>query len=572
LPETKLGILPGFGGTQRLPRLIGLPKALDIILAGKTLKPGQARSYGLVSEIVPYPQLVERAEAILLKRQRTKEKSISLIDKFLTFTSPGRKIVQRGAEKQIQRATKGFYPAQPAALQSCLFGLQKGLKAGFDFEAKELGRLLVTPESKALVRLFFLTEDAKGIGRSARAGVSEMRAVVVGAGIMGAGIASSLARRDIHVVLKDTSQQALDKAIAHIKEFLDKRRHLKEKEKSFILNRIETTTSDSANIGNATIAIEAIVERMDVKKAVFSSLSEAMPEDAILATNTSSLSVSEIAESVKHPERVVGMHFFNPVEKMPLVEIVRGEKTDERTTAVVAALTSKLGKFPIVVQDVPGFLVNRILTPYLNEAGFLLVDGYSISDIDSAAVSFGMPMGPVRLLDEVGLDVAMHVSEVMVEGYGSRMKSPGLVSKMVQASRLGKKSGKGFYDFSSSPSRPAEDIVDLLGLKRERDLGDKKVVIDRLVMSLINEAVLCLDEGVAGTPGEEAAKQIDLGTVMGTGFPPFRGGLLFYAEGLGAKAILQTLRHLEKQHGDRFQPVRGIVDRAESGKSFFSAS
>lgn len=571
LPEVKLGILPGFGGTQRLPRLIGLPKALDIILAGKTLKSKPAKKAGLVHEIVPYDQLVSKAEKIALRQERTREISISLADKFLTFTAPGRYLVRRSAEAGIKKKTKGHYPAPPAALQSVLYGLKHGKEKGYPLEAKELGKLAVTPESKALVRLFFLSEDAKRVGKAAREEVKGLQTAVIGAGVMGAGIAGTLAKNGFGVILKDTKQEALDKGVEHIKKALSKSRSLSEADREKVLERITPSLEDPPSLKDVSVVIEAIVENLDVKKKVLSDIAGKVDEAAIITSNTSSLSLTEIGEALPKPELTAGMHFFNPVERMPLVEIIRGEKTADRTIVLIAAIAAQLGKFPVVVKDVPGFLVNRILSPYLNEAGFLLKDGYSVEDVDSAALQFGMPMGPVRLIDEVGLDVATHVAEVMIAGYGERMAGAGLADKLVDAGRLGKKSGGGFYDYEGKDESVSPKALTLLGLEKKREIGDRKTVIDRLMMSLINEAVLCLDEGVAGVPGEGAANQIDLATVMGMGFPPFRGGLIAYAEKLGAKEILQTLEHLKGQCGDRFTAVEGITKRAEGGKSFYEA-
>jgi len=571
LPEVKLGILPGFGGTQRLPRLIGLPRALDIILAGKTLKAQQALRYGLVNEIVSAQNLLSRAEAIALGNSEAKSKPLDLKTKLLTFTGIGRGIVRRQAAASVRKESKGFYPAPPAALEATVYGLGHGMKAGLDFEARELGRLVVTPESKSLVNLFFLTEQAKGLGKAGKKAVESINAVVVGAGAMGAGIAGSLARSECSVILKDTSDASLKHGIEHIKNGLAKSKSLTEQERSFILNRIETTSKDSANSANANFAIEAIFEDMELKKKVLGDLSKVVAPEAIIATNTSSLSVSEIAAGIPTPERVVGMHFFNPVEKMPLVEIIRGKQTTDKTALVVAALATKLGKFPIIVNDVPGFLVNRILSPYLNEAAFLVADGYAVQDIDNAALSFGMPMGPVRLLDEIGLDVAAHVSEIMLKGYGARMAGPSYAKALVAAGRKGKKSGGGFYDFQENTASAHPELRKLLGIEKPTQSGEPQAILDRLLMSLINEAVRCLDEGVAGTPGADAANQIDLGSVMGFGFPPFRGGLLYYADTLGAQKIALTLGDLSRKFGERFAPAHGIAKRAESGGTFHTA-
>lgn len=572
LPEIKLGILPGFGGTQRLPRVVGLPKALDIILAGKTLRPKQALACGLVHEVVAVDALRSRAEALALSKKPARSARLSFMDRLLTQYSLGRSVVRNKAVKNLMRETKGHYPAPEAALNAVFLGLEQGTSVGYKFEAQELGRLIVTPESKSLVRLFFLTEQAKALGKPGRKGVEHLHAVVVGAGVMGAGIAGALARNDCHVILKDTSDEALSRGISQIRGHLSKLTYLSDTERSFMLNRVETTTRDSSNVGNSHFAIEAIVESMDAKKKVLGDLAKLLPADAIIASNTSSLSISEIAEAIPHPERVIGMHFFNPVEKMPLVEIVRGKKTGDKAIAIVAALATKLGKFPIVVEDVPGFLVNRILSPYIAEAGYLISDGYSFADIDRAASEFGMPMGPVRLLDEVGLDVAQHVGEIMVAGYGERMKAADHISKLLAAGRKGKKSGAGFYDFSEKGAVPSAAARGLLGTAKPEIQGpNRKEIADRLIMRLINEAVRCLDEGVAGSAGPEAASQIDLGTVMGMGFPPFRGGVLNYAQALGAKTVLDTLQKLSERFGARFAPFEGIRRRAERGSSFLEA-
>ncbi|MCB0311367.1 MAG: enoyl-CoA hydratase/isomerase family protein, partial [Bdellovibrionales bacterium] len=490
LPEIKLGILPGFGGTQRLPRLIGLPRALNMILAGKTLRPKQALKLGLVNEIVPGERLLEHAGAIVAESAQRKSFRVGIVDRLLTYTSIGRSVVRKQSLKQITKETKGFYPAPAAALECAIYGLEHGLQKGLQKEAQELGRLIVTPESKSLVRIFFLTEEAKSIGKSARPDVEHIQAVVVGAGVMGAGIAGVLAKSDCGVIMKDVNDDALKRGMNQIKEYLSKIRHLSDQERSFVLNRIETTSGLSSNVGNANLAIEAIVEKLEVKKKVLGELAGLMPQDSIIATNTSSLSVTEISDAIPNPERVVGMHFFNPVPKMPLIEIVRGKQTSNRAVAIVAALTSKLGKYPIVVNDVPGFLVNRILSPYLNEAAYLLEE-FDVADIDRAATKFGLPMGPLRLLDEVGLDVVTHVSEIMQRGYGERMRGPNYAAQLVMANRLGRKTGQGFYVFEEEKVQPDESVRELLKLKPASTPKDSDQLQERLVFTLINEAVLC---------------------------------------------------------------------------------
>jgi len=452
-----------------------------------------------------------------------------------------------------------------------MYGLANGQRAGMKREADELGRMIVTPECKALVNLFFLTEASKGLGKSARGELKGLYGVVIGAGTMGAGIAQLLAQNDNRVILQDRNEEAVSKGIAYVKKNLSKISYLSETDRNLILNRIERAENDAPSLGSVNFAIEAVFEDMNLKKKILGDISKKIEPEAIVASNTSSLSVTEIASAIERPERVVGMHFFNPVPKMPLVEIIRGEKTSNKTIVLTSALSTKMGKYPIVVNDVPGFLVNRILFPYLNEAMFAVTDGYKIKDIDKAALKFGMPMGPIRLLDEVGLDVGGHVAEIMHKGYGERMAAPPLASQMDKAGRKGKKNSKGFYDFNGKEETPHPHIRSILNItKPEQDVTDYESLAQRLLFNMINEAVRCLDEEVAGAPGREAASQIDLGSVMGFGFPPFRGGVIFYAESLGAKKVLEILERLQTAHGARFTPWEGIKARAKAGASFYA--
>jgi 3-hydroxyacyl-CoA dehydrogenase/enoyl-CoA hydratase/3-hydroxybutyryl-CoA epimerase len=555
LPETKLGILPGFGGTYRLPRLVGLPKALDIILAGKTLRAQQALKAGLVDEVVRPDELVQRAEAIARGTHTPKRRRLRLMDRLLSNNPLGRAIVRKQAHKATAKQTKGFYPAPPRALDLAADGLGRRRTEGLAIEAAELGKLIVTPESKALVHLFFLTEASKGLGKSARKQIEGSHGLVVGAGIMGAGIAGALARSGHQVIVKDTSDPSLQRGKEHTTKELSKLRYLSSFERAAIANRIDWIQFSSPTIARTSVAIEAVFEDIALKKRIFTDLAAQVSSECVLATNTSSLSVTEMSTAVSHPERFVGMHFFNPVEKMPLVEIIRGEKTSEETIAKVAAFASEMGKFPIVVNDVPGFLINRILIPYLNEAVYLLQEGHSITEIDRAALDFGMPMGPIRLLDEVGLDVAAHVSKIMVAGYGERMAVPPFAEKLLKLERKGRKNGKGFYDYSGKESTPWSGLRAALDLPHTPTSQlSKTSITERLIYHLVNEAMKCLNEGVAGTDRELAMKQIDLGTVMGIGFPPFRGGVLYYAEREGLPVIQDKLRGLHTAFGSRYQP------------------
>lgn len=555
LPETKLGILPGFGGTYRLPRLVGLPKALDIILAGKTLRSQQALKAGLVDEVTTPERLLERAYEIASGKTRPRRHQRGLIDKALTHTSVGRAIVTRKAKQALLENTKGFYPAPTTALEVVSAGLGRQRDEALSIEASELGRLIVTSESKSLVHVYFLTEAAKTIGKPGRSAVKELHALVVGAGVMGAGIASVCARAGHQVIVRDTSEEALARGKAQISKEVSKLRYLSSMEKGATTSRIDWITHSSPTEGRTGIVIEAVFEDIDLKKQILSGLAAKVPESCILASNTSSLSITEIAQGIANPERVIGMHFFNPVEKMPLVEIIKGKLTSSETIQRVAALATRLGKFPIVVSDVPGFLVNRILVPYLNEALYLLKDGHTIEAIDHAATSFGMPMGPIRLLDEVGLDVAAHVSKIMTDGYGERMAPPSFSASLLALGRKGRKSGAGFYQHEGKNAQPWNGIVKALSLpnKPSQPLSTNEMQ-QRMFLHLINEAMKCLNEGVAGDDRDFAEKQIDLGTVMGIGFPPFRGGVLRYAHSIGIEEIKSQLQRFEKIWGSRYAP------------------
>lgn len=555
LPETKLGILPGFGGTYRMPRVVGLPKALDIILAGKTLRAQQAYKASLVDEVVTPETLISRAEEIARGIKLPKRKKVPFVDRLLSSNPLGRAIVRSQAKKALLKQTKGFYPAPVRALDVTVAGLGRGRTKGLAIEAKELGSLIITPESKSLVHLFFLTEAAKGLGKSARKEIADLHGLVIGAGTMGAGIAGALAKSNHQVIVKDTTDASLQRGKDHTTKELSKLRYLSSLERAAIQNRIDWLQFPSPTMARSGLVVEAVFEDMNLKKKIFADIAPRVHPDAILATNTSSLSVTEMATAISNPERFIGMHFFNPVEKMPLVEIIRGEKTSEATIAKVAALTTEIGKFPIVVRDVPGFLINRILIPYLNEAVYLLLEGHSVEAIDKAALTFGMPMGPIRLLDEVGLDVAAHVSKVMVNGYGERMAVPDFAERMVAFDRKGRKNGKGFYDYNGKESSPWSGLSQALNLPTTpTKILYQQEITERLIYHLVNEAMKCLNEGVAGDDRELAKKQIDLGTVMGIGFPPFRGGVIYYAEKTGLEGIRAKLESLAREHGARYAP------------------
>ncbi len=571
LPEVKLGILPGFGGTQTLPRLLGLPKALDLILSGRLLRGKQALRLGLVDRLVPSQKLLATARAEALKlatqdRKRPRRRLRGLA--FWLSKTPLRALVAHRAGRALERGQARFYPAPKAALQSCLQAFTMRPDAGFAAEARLLGRLVATPVSKGLVRLYFLTERSKRLGK--HAGARDLsRALVVGGGVMGAGIAGEFAQKGLAVRLCDLDLGTLVRAKARLQKGLDKRvarKQLERHEAVAIQDRLQVATA-WGHLRDTDLWLEAVVEDLAVKRKLMAeAVAAGLPATAVLATNTSSLSVTTMAEGVPHPERVVGIHFFNPPEKMPLVEVIRGAATDDATVATACRLAMRLGKLPVVVADAPGFLVNRCLSPYLNEAARLVLEGTSPEAIDKAMLDFGMPMGPCRLLDEVGFDVAAKVSEVMQRGFPERMQPCPLFAAMAAAGVLGQKSGGGLYDGGGRRPGPGRKVVQALRAERPtpgREAG-RSEILQRLVYPMVDEAYRCLDEGVV-----QHEDDLDLGLVMGIGFPPFTGGITRFARREGIATIVQALDELARHHGARFAVADGlrrrIVARADAG-------
>ncbi|MFP4624886.1 MAG: 3-hydroxyacyl-CoA dehydrogenase NAD-binding domain-containing protein, partial [Gemmatimonadota bacterium] len=532
LPEVKLGILPGFGGTTRLPRLIGLIAASDIILAGKAVDGRKAHRIGLIHERMHPGVLEERARQIARELADGEAPPArarpGLLPRLMEATPPGRSVILKQARKQVMKQTKGHYPAPLKAIDVMKRSAGKPLETALSIEAAALGELIVTPESKSLIHVYHLMEAAKKAGPDTP-GRPVRRVAVLGAGIMGGGIAQLLAYKGIAVRLKDIAPDALSTGLRHARSMFDKlvrRRKLKPREAADAMTAIAPSL-DYAGFGTVDLVIEAVVERMEVKKSVLRETEAAARDDAVLTTNTSSLSISEMAAALDRPENFAGMHFFNPVHRMPLVEIIRGRASSDEAIATVVGLVRTLGKTPVIVNDGPGFLVNRVLTPYLNEAGFLLADGATIAEVDGALLDFGMPMGPLRLLDEVGLDIARHAGATMHDAFGERMAPcPALVA-LEDTDRLGRKNGRGFYVYEDGKQKhPDPSVYDDLAavLGSERHALPPREIVDRCVLPMINEAARTLEEGIARSPGD-----VDLAMVTGTGFPPFRGGLLRHA-------------------------------------------
>ena len=568
--EVKLGIIPGFGGTQRLPRLVGLTNALDMILTGKSVYAKKARRIGLADEVVYKEILLETAvkaarKAVGGKRPRTIRARRPLIIRLMEGNPLTRSIVYRMAKRTILKETRGNYPAPLAALDAVRTGLGGGRKAGYRKEARYLGELAATAVSKNLVSIYYLNEALKKDATPSPARI--IQAGVLGAGVMGGGIAQLFAEKGIFVRMKDIKTTFIGTGLKSAAKVFKKRA------KKGILDPLQarngfdriTGTLDYSGLEQADVTVEAVVENMDVKKAVLTEYESIAKENAIFASNTSSLSITGLATASKHPDKVVGMHFFNPVDKMPLIEIIRGEKTSDETVAAIATLSRKLGKLPVTVNDCPGFLVNRILMPYLGEAVKMLEEGKRIGEIDQELFDFGMPMGAFMLLDEIGIDVAHKVADILYEGLGERVKPSSILATLHKEGFLGKKNGKGFYRYKGRVRKgPDESVYARIAKVSGRSRG-KDDIIDRTVLLMVKEAALCLEETII-----ERADYLDGALIFGIGFPPFRGGLLRYADDRGIKDIVEKLEGFAKQYGERFAPPKSLIEMAGSGKGFYA--
>lgn len=573
LPEVNLGFVPGFGGTYRLPRLIGLSQALKLILTGKPISSTAALKAGLVDALFPSSTMDSDLNNFVQKiinapRKKFERKPQKGLNHFLENTAIGHQIVFQESRKSVQEATKGFYPAPMRAIEVLRETRHMERAEALDFEAQSFAELAVTDISKNLVKVFFLSEKFKKLTVPNTQNMVPQpikKAGVIGAGIMGGGIAQLLSDRGVWVRLKDVNYDAIAKGIsAAYKVFQGalKKRRIKPHEVSAKMAMISGTT-DYSGFQDVNIVIEAVVENMDVKRKVFAELDSKVPANTILCSNTSSLSVTQMAEATKDPSRVIGFHFFNPVHRMPLIEIITTKHCFPGTIVSTLEFAKRLGKTPILVKDAPGFLVNRILLGYINEAGRLFQEGNRIDDVDALMVEFGMPMGPFTLSDEVGLDVGVKVLHVLEAGLGERYKPVDIFNKIYEKKLLGKKSGKGFYIHGPKRvvNKEVQDMVD-----REGGVFDKEEALNRMLLIMINEAARCLEEGVIDGPDV-----VDIGMIMGTGFPPFHGGLLRYADAQGIDNVVDILNELEEQFKDgRFKPCEYMTRLKSDGKKFYS--
>ena len=578
LPEVMLGILPAWGGTTRLPRLVGLQSALDVMLTGRQISASKARRIGLVDAILPADMFDQKATDFASahadgnsRRCRTRR---PLFKHLMDDTVPGRRLVLAMAKKRVLAQTGGHYPAPLKILEVLGRSLGRPLSRALEIEAEAAGELIVSTVSKNLIHVFNLREDArKGTGvRNAAITAQRIDYLgVLGAGVMGGGIAQLAAHRGIHVRMKDINHEAISSGLQHARSLFDKlvkRKKLRRREADQSMALVSGGL-DYEGFGRLDLVVEAVVEKMDIKRIVLRETEEAVRKECIVATNTSSLSVDEMSTALSRPESFAGMHFFNPVHRMPLVEVVRGARTSDEAVATVYALALALGKVPVVTADGPGFLVNRILGPYMNEAGFLLADGASVEAVDEAAKNFGMPMGPLRLVDEVGIDISRHAGQSLYEALGERLApSPPLVA-LAESGRLGKKGGLGFYHYEGAKEQGVDsDIYAVLAptVPAERITMETREIRSRLVLAMLNEAARALEAGIV-----TRASDVDLAMIMGTGFPPFRGGLLRFADTIHARTILARLEDLEKRHGPRFAPADLVRRLAREDRSFYES-
>ena len=562
LPETKLGIFPAWGGTTKLPRLIGLPAALDIILKGKALEGRRAKRVGLVDEVVAGAILLDVAKQFTtlgIRRDETRTRF------YIEGNPVARSVIFSKARKAVLAETHGHYPAPLKAIEVMEVGMSGGVERGLEREVEEVAPLILGDVAQNLVRLFFMMEESKKDKVAAKpreiAGVG-----VLGAGVMGGGISYIVAdKTDSLVRMRDINWNALAgglKAAAKIWKRQVETRRITRGEMQRKIARV-TTTTDWTGYQNADLVIEAVIENLEVKRKVLAEFESIAKEGAIFASNTSTLPITDIAANAKHPERIVGMHFFNPVDRMPLVEVIRGAKTSDETVVTVANFARKLGKTVVICNDGPGFVVNRVLGPYMNESGFLLEEGNTIESIDAAMIDFGMPMGPMALLDEVGIDVAAKVGGILRERFAGRIHQSRVVEVLYADHRLGKKGGKGLYFYENGKRKdPDSAVYKLLGVAGPHPV-DAKEAVERMVFSMINEAAMILDEKIVGS-----AADLDLAMIMGTGFPPFRGGLLRYADAVGVPNIVKRLDELATKYGPRFKPTEPLRRLAERGGKF----
>ncbi|MCG3743200.1 fatty acid oxidation complex subunit alpha FadJ [Vibrio cincinnatiensis] len=568
LPEVMLGLLPGSGGTQRLPRLIGLLPALDLILTGKQLRANKAKKLGVVDACVPESVLLDVAQRFITDKGKKRGKvTLSVKEKLMANTGFGRKVIFDQARKKTAQKTRGNYPAADAILEVIETGLDKGFKAGLAKEATRFGELVMTPESKALRSIFFATTEMKKEYGSDAKPRDIQRVSVLGGGLMGAGISHvSVAKAKLPVRIKDVSNDGILNALSYNYKLFDKQRKRRIISKSQLQSQMMKLSggTDFTGFQHLDVVIEAVFEDLPLKQQMVAEVEQHAQPDTIFATNTSSLPIKKIAEKAARPENIVGLHYFSPVEKMPLVEVIPHSTTSADTIATVVALAKQQGKTPIVVKDCAGFYVNRILAPYMNEAAKVLLAGEPIEKIDAALLNFGFPVGPITLLDEVGIDVGSKIMPILVNELGPRFQGPEVFEALLNDNRKGRKTGKGFYSYKGGKKKQVDkSVYKLLKLTPESKWSDKEIAL-RCVLPMLNEAVRCLDDGII-----HSVRDGDIGAIFGIGFPPFLGGPFRYMDQLGLKTLVEMMNQHAQKYGDHFAPCDGLVTRAGLDETFY---
>jgi 3-hydroxyacyl-CoA dehydrogenase/enoyl-CoA hydratase/3-hydroxybutyryl-CoA epimerase len=542
-PEVQLGIHPGFGGTVRSVRLIGVRAAMEMMLTGKAVRAEKALRLGLVDKLVPESELYAAARQLIFEspppqRPRLAEQALSWP---LVRSLVHRSLIGRVAQK----ARREHYPA-PYAIVDLWMRCGAHGPAAFEAEARSIAHLFTTETARNLIRVFLLQDRLKALGGKAAAPLERVH--VVGAGIMGGDIAAWSALRGFTVTLQDRELALIEPALARAQELFEKR--LRDPAKVAAASARLTADVPGDGAAQADLVIEAISESLNAKRELYARLEPRMKPEAILATNTSSIVLESLAEGLARPERLAGLHFFNPVPQMPLVEIIHTAATDPAVVQTAIAFTRKLDKLPVPCRSAPGFIVNRVLMPYLHEAMHAAQQGVPISVIDEAAVSFGMPMGPIELADVVGLDVAAHVGEIVASELGRPAPNLTRLRELIALGKLGRKSGAGFYLWKDG--KPVKSTAALEPPPRD--------LIDRLILVLVNECAACLREQIV-----EDADFIDAAVIFGTGFAPFRGGPLAYARSRGVAGVVERLEELAGRYGARFQPDSGWALVAGAG-------
>lgn len=580
LPEVQLGLIPGANGLLRIADRTSIQLALDLGLTGKTTRPAKAKKLGLVDEVCPKELLVEVAAKLALdlaagkappKRPETLD-AAKLTQIALEKNPAGRAFLFKKAREATRKKTRGHYPATEKILDVLETYGHKGFDAAAKLEAQSFGELVVSDTARELIGIFFATQALKkdkGTETSATAKKVE-RVTMLGGGLMGGGIAFVTMRAGIPVRLKDKDDEGLGRGMKHVRELYDDR--VKKKQMTAVERDQElaklTGTTDYTGVKQADVVIEAVFEDLAVKHAVLRDVETVMKDDAIFASNTSSIPITKIAAASKRPENVVGMHYFSPVNKMPLLEVVQTKTTAPWVVATAVALGKKQGKTCIVVNDGVGFYTSRILGPYMNEAAYLIAEGVPADAIDKALVDWGFPVGPIALLDEVGIDVAAHVGPIMLAELGERMTPPATTSKLIADGRKGRKNGKGFYLYGDAAKKGKKEIdptvYEVLGVEPTNTKVSVEELQQRCALQMVNEALHCFGEHIV-----RSARDADIGAIFGLGFPPFRGGPLRYVDAVGAAEVLRRIQGYEDRFGKRWTPAPILVEKARENGRFY---